>query len=579
MKKTFTINLNNIVFHIDDDAYELLQSYLAEVGNHLKSESEKADIMNDIEARIAELFTERMDRQKNVITIEDVDAIITIMGKPSQFVDTDEEESSYSSESASADNEQAKTGSKKYYRDVDNRLLGGVASGLAAYLNWDIALVRVIFLVLAFITSGTFVLIYLLMWIIVPKAVTAAQKLEMKGEDVNIETIKNIIVDAKEYVESDKFKESANSIGNRFVEILTTLVKVVLTFVGAVVGIVGVIAVVALIIGLIIFLLEPEAIAALFPEFFAVFGSTSPDKVILFVISLVLIIGTPVFALIYWSLNTISKDRKNKYHTGLWISLGLWLVGIILFVATGAGTLRKLIKHQIDEHGTIWFWDNDMVKSRKWDETTADFLTQEREVPAFHAIEVSSAINVELRNQVEQSLSVRTLVDYQENIKTEVVNGVLKIYSSNTLIRPSVKVQIGLDSIAYLKVSGASKVAFLDNFNVKKLNIDISGASKTELKLNSAQKLDVKVSGASKLEAQGVADTLLLNSTGASKVDADDLRTKVSVVDLSGASSADVHTTEEFQGSVSGASRIEVSGNPAKRSNSTSGGSSIRYDD
>ncbi len=579
MKKTFTINLNNIVFHIDDDAYELLQSYLAEVGNHFKSESEKADIMNDIEARIAELLTEKMDKQKNVITIEDVDAIITIMGKPSQFVDAEEEESSYSSESASANSEQTKTGSKKYYRDIDNRLLGGVASGLAAYLNWDIALVRVIFLVLAFITSGTFVLIYLLMWIIVPKAVTAAQRLEMKGEDVNIETIKNIMVDAKEYVESDKFKENANSIGNRFVEILSTLVKVILTLVGAVVGIVGVIAVVALIIGLIIFLLEPEAIAALFPEFFAVFGSTTPDRVILSVISLVLIIGTPVFALIYWSLNTISKDRKNKYHTGLWVSLSLWLVGIVLFVATGAGTLRKLIKHQIEQHGTVWFWDNDIVKSKKWDETAADFQTQARDVPAFHAIYVSSAINVELRKQAEQSLSVRTLVDYQENIKTEVENGVLKIYSSNSLIRPSVKVQIDLDSITYLKVLGASKVAFLDNFNVKNLNIDISGASKAELKLNSAQKLDVKVSGASKLEAQGVADTLLLEGSGASKVDADDLRTKVSVVDVSGASNVDVHAIEEFQGSASGASRIEVSGNPVKRSNSTSGGSSIRYDD
>ena len=119
MKKTLTINLNNTVFHIDDDAYELLQSYLAEVSHHFKSEAEKADIMSDIEARIAELFSEKMDKQKNVITIDDVDTVITIMGKPSQFVDDEEEEAQ---QEAQADTAKKKT-HKKYYRDTDNQLL------------------------------------------------------------------------------------------------------------------------------------------------------------------------------------------------------------------------------------------------------------------------------------------------------------------------------------------------------------------------------------------------------------------------------------------------------------------------
>ena len=105
MKKTLTINLNNTVFHIDDDAYELLQSYLAEVSHHFKSETEKADIMSDIEARIAELFSEKMDKQKNVITIEDVDTVITIMGKPSQFVDDDTDEE-YESEEVEETNDE-----------------------------------------------------------------------------------------------------------------------------------------------------------------------------------------------------------------------------------------------------------------------------------------------------------------------------------------------------------------------------------------------------------------------------------------------------------------------------------------
>ena len=74
MKKTLTVNLNNIVFHIDDDAYEMLQTYLADVARHL-SEDEKKEVMNDIEARVAELFTERLQRNKNVVNIEDVEEI------------------------------------------------------------------------------------------------------------------------------------------------------------------------------------------------------------------------------------------------------------------------------------------------------------------------------------------------------------------------------------------------------------------------------------------------------------------------------------------------------------------------
>ena len=81
MKKTLTVNLNNIVFHIDDDAYEMLQTYLFEIADHFKSDEERKEIMNDIEARIAELFNEKLQKNKNVINLTDVEEIIGIMGK------------------------------------------------------------------------------------------------------------------------------------------------------------------------------------------------------------------------------------------------------------------------------------------------------------------------------------------------------------------------------------------------------------------------------------------------------------------------------------------------------------------
>ena len=84
MKKTLTVNLNNIVFHIDSDAYEALHNYLSEVESRL-SENERREVMTDIEARVAELFSEKLDKGKNVITIEDVETVIAVLGKPNQF--------------------------------------------------------------------------------------------------------------------------------------------------------------------------------------------------------------------------------------------------------------------------------------------------------------------------------------------------------------------------------------------------------------------------------------------------------------------------------------------------------------
>jgi phage shock protein PspC (stress-responsive transcriptional regulator) len=183
MKKTLTVNLNSIVFHIDDDAYEILRNYLADVEKHL-SEDEKREVMADIEARIAELFTELLQRNKNVITIDDVMDIINILGNPNQYSEEDEEEE----KTASPKTDKKK--SRHFYRDPDNAILGGVASGIAAYFGWDVTWVRIILVILTLASAGNMVLIYLLVWIIAPRANTASQRLEMQGEDVTVESIK-----------------------------------------------------------------------------------------------------------------------------------------------------------------------------------------------------------------------------------------------------------------------------------------------------------------------------------------------------------------------------------------------------
>ncbi len=192
MKKTLTINLAGMVYNIDEDAYNKLNAYLENIELHFSDEKEIHDVMNDIEARISELLSEKITPQKHVVTIDDIEEIIRIMGEPHEFGDPEKEE-------------KRKTYSRSYqkhvYRDPDNRVLGGVCGGLGAYMGIDSVIIRIIF-VIVFFLFGAGLLIYLILWIIIPEAKTIAQKLEMRGDPVNVSNIGNFVKEEFENVKS-----------------------------------------------------------------------------------------------------------------------------------------------------------------------------------------------------------------------------------------------------------------------------------------------------------------------------------------------------------------------------------------
>ena len=182
MKRAISINLGGIVFNIDDDAYRELQTYLTQIESCFSDREESKEIMNDIEVRIAELFNERITDYKKVITSKDVKDIIDVMGGPEQFGET---------ENGSTQKQRERFGPSGYrrmYRDPDNRILGGVCSGMSAYWRIDPIILRILF-VIAFLGFGTGLIIYIILWIVLPEAKTKAQKLEMMGEKVNVSNI------------------------------------------------------------------------------------------------------------------------------------------------------------------------------------------------------------------------------------------------------------------------------------------------------------------------------------------------------------------------------------------------------
>jgi phage shock protein PspC (stress-responsive transcriptional regulator) len=185
MKKTQTVNIGGLVFNIDEDAYSRLGNYLLDIEGHFVNQEERKEIMADIEFRIAELLKTRITPFRQVIALEDIEEVIRIMGEPQAFAGMQGEDEPTRKKSGS---------SRRMYRDGDHRVLGGVCSGMASYWDIDPILVRILFLV-AFFGFGVGLLIYLILWIVIPPARTTAQKLEMRGEAVTFDNIGKFVKD------------------------------------------------------------------------------------------------------------------------------------------------------------------------------------------------------------------------------------------------------------------------------------------------------------------------------------------------------------------------------------------------
>jgi phage shock protein PspC (stress-responsive transcriptional regulator) len=183
MKITLSVNLGGYSFNIDEDAYGELKRYLRNLEIHFAEEESSAEILSDIESRMAELFRAKLTSYKQVITIGDVNNAISVLGTPEDISDT---------EGTTARDKFSTPGYHRMYRDPDHRMIGGVCSGMGAYWNMDPWIVRLIFVVVTML-GGLGLLVYLILYIVLPEAKTTAQKIEMKGEPVNIQNIKDSV--------------------------------------------------------------------------------------------------------------------------------------------------------------------------------------------------------------------------------------------------------------------------------------------------------------------------------------------------------------------------------------------------
>ena len=436
MKQVININFQGRVVPIEVTAFDMLKSYTESLNKHFANEEGKDEIINDIESRIGELFQARLKDGATCITDDDVNAIINSMGRPEDLESADGTAAAVNNQQQSGNSQQQHstftTMGKRFYRDEENKILGGVCAGLGNYFNIDPVIVRIIFVVtfgvafvpylilwaavpstaasviggvrkklsrdgdekfiggvcsgignyfgisawvprilfllpfLSFIfrwghwgfwdfpnflkvgfSPGAFI-IYIILWLVVPEATTTAEKLEMKGEKVDIDSIKNSVVEEMKGFQqrAEKFGKEAsgiakekskamgaeiNTIAKRsttsFGDILVFLLKL---FAYGIIGLIGLIF---------IMLLFAFAILAVgfFPlkDFIISYGWQN----VFAIGTLVFFIGVPIIGIITWIIRRITKTRGNSKVMRL--SFGsLWVLGWISVVFLVASISR-----------------------------------------------------------------------------------------------------------------------------------------------------------------------------------------------------------------------------------------------
>ncbi|HLU88097.1 MAG TPA: PspC domain-containing protein, partial [Taishania sp.] len=207
MNKTTSIHIQGFPFIIEEIAYTRLENYIKRLKSALAGQEGADEIIEDIELRIAELFTSKTSSTKQVIDDNDVIDVLNTLGDPKEYADNPEDAHASTEETYSNSQQ---TYERRLYRDTENGYIGGVCSGLASYFNIDPTIIRLIW-VAAFLIGGVGFLLYVVLWIVIPKASSSIDRLKMKGKPINVDSVKEEVERTAKNV-SEKSRQFANQV-------------------------------------------------------------------------------------------------------------------------------------------------------------------------------------------------------------------------------------------------------------------------------------------------------------------------------------------------------------------------------
>lgn len=624
MKQTLTINLNGIAFHIDQDAYQKLNDYLTQVRAHLNINDDKDEIIADIEARIGEVFTEKLrQKRQEVVNMEMVQEIIDMLGQPTDYSDDTTEEQ------PEAENIKHK---KRFYRDEENGMIGGVAAGLAAYLNWDVVWIRLgmaLFcgLLLFFSFQVWPIFIYLLVWLIAPAAKSTAQRLEMRGEKV---TIDNIASQVEKNTEENKTAKTISKVAGVIAKIIFFCIIGFFGLIGLIVLFTVGIALLATLFGLGAagMGLGIAGMALPFEWNWAAFG-VAPWQITVITVSGILLVICPIIIIIGGLISLISKRK--------WTSKSFNISFLVVwFIALSALTFTCFYSNGIREAGKRLLWGSEdldeaieeIIEDSCYTPTgnancTANITPVsfgqvncadpykntegqiiKTDLPAFNHIRLKGPIQMTLQqnqNRIvtvshydkEPIITVKNGTLYIENTSVDQDESLFQWLKSNKDIKAVVvTLSTDLHQINRIEASKASDILIADTLYSPQLYMELNGASQLKgaicaklFKIEAsgasniesyieANEVDFEVSGVSNMNLKGKAGKVNYEASGASNISAKNLHANACTIECSGASAAEIYASESLDIDVSGMSHVSYSGQP-KQLNENSSGMSV----
>ena len=359
MKKTLNINLAGYPFTIDEDAYNMLKDYLDTIRYAFETTEDTGELAADIEARIAEILIENENGTRRIIYLNEISRVIERIGKPSDFIEVEEdtihrshksgeEEIKIEEEKITPPPYEAPKHSrnpfvrKNLFRDPQNAMLGGVCAGLAVYLGIDVTIIRLLTVLLFFLSASTVAIVYIVLWIVVPEASTPLQRMKMKGENPTVENIGKTVTGDYQENETDINTTSLNG-PKRFLSTVFSIFVKCLVIIGLLIAVpllfalgIGLFGCVIAVIILGIILIggySPTTGPLLYTngeEIFAIF-------ILLAVIGGIIAVGIPLWLL----LRSFWKKKETPYNPANQRALLIvWLCGIALLTVFTAKSIR-----------------------------------------------------------------------------------------------------------------------------------------------------------------------------------------------------------------------------------------------
>ncbi|WP_164849889.1 PspC domain-containing protein [Mucilaginibacter limnophilus] len=538
MNKTIIININGTVFHIEEDAYEILKSYMTDVKRHFMNSADSLEITTDIENRIAEMFGEILARDNKQALIEqDVRSVIELMGSVEDFEIAEEESINTTGTASYAyDN----TVPRKLFRDADDRIIAGVCSGIANYFDANPVWIRLAFAI-AFVFFGTGLWIYIILWIVVPKAISRADRMAMKGEKLNLQGFKRNFEEEmnltqkglKNFSENRPFVYKTRDFAGDFFSHLGAFFKVagkvlVKVLIGCLLAsaLGGLIALVCVVVAFAMY--GNLNIYNLFP-----FNIVNYQTNTIYLICGFFLLAIPLITVILLTISALFKRAVFNRSTGFTL-LSLWIVTVcvvIYYTAKVSANFRseasfsKTIKLKPSSTGTYFIRLNEQKYLSSEDSTRLNIKDRfsgmnitDNEDDGFDMRNYNVRIRVEKSDVaipvLEASFSARG-GDYEEAL-TNARNTVYHFEQQDSVLKFPRKLEILNDELwrnqevyLILRVPLNTKLVFEKNLNQFIDNLDLYGCDQTDEDRN--KPLSAFIMTADGLQCK--VDTLIIPNT------------------------------------------------------------------